>query len=68
MTPIDIDECREETDGCGQICSNTVGSYTCGCYNGYRLATDRHACNGTMILSISNIFVCYFTLILIILL
>ena len=46
MTPIDIDECREETDGCGQTCENTVGSYTCGCNSGYRLATDRHTCNG----------------------
>jgi hypothetical protein len=43
----DIDECHENTDGCGQICSNTFGSYTCSCNIGYRLDTDRHACNGT---------------------
>ena len=43
---IDIDECREGTDGCGQVCSNTFGSYICGCNNGYRLAADLHGCNG----------------------
>lgn len=45
---VDIDECRENTDGCVQICSNTIGSYACSCNSGYRLATDRHACNGTL--------------------
>jgi hypothetical protein len=46
----DIYECHENTDGCGQMCSNTLGSYTCSCNIGYRLDTDRHACNGTLFL------------------
>ena len=43
---VDIDECLEDIDGCGQRCSNTVGSYTCNCNSGYRLDSDRHTCNG----------------------
>ncbi len=46
MTLIDVDECREEIDGCGQTCSNTAGSYTCNCRTGYRLASDGLTCNG----------------------
>lgn len=46
---VDINECRENTDGCAQICSNTIGSYTCSCNIGYRLDMDRHACNGTLL-------------------
>ena len=43
---VDIDECAEGTDGCAQNCSNTIGSYTCSCGSGYRLASDGHSCNG----------------------
>ena len=43
---VDIDECRENTDGCSQICTNTIGSYRCSCNSGYRLGTDGHTCNG----------------------
>ena len=42
----DINECAEATDGCGQICTNTVGSYHCSCTIGYRLDPDGHGCNG----------------------
>ncbi len=42
----DIDECEEESDDCPQICSNTIGSYTCGCNLGYQLATDQRSCSG----------------------
>ena len=42
----DINECREETDSCEQNCVNTIGSYTCGCRDGYRLNRDGIACNG----------------------
>ena len=37
----DIDECIEVTSGCNQICSNTNGSYVCGCYSGYVLSDDK---------------------------
>ena len=42
----DINECQENTDGCSQMCSNTIGSYVCSCYAGYRLSLDRHSCIG----------------------
>ena len=41
---IDIDECSEGTSGCNQICSNTLGSYTCSCQDGYELDIDNHTC------------------------
>ncbi|XP_078610755.1 uncharacterized protein LOC144881494 [Branchiostoma floridae x Branchiostoma japonicum] len=40
----DTDECSRDTDGCSQICDNTVGSYTCRCRPGYSLQSDRHSC------------------------
>ena len=43
---IDIDECAENSDGCAQLCTNTVGNYTCSCRSGYRLASDGHWCAG----------------------
>ena len=42
----DIDECSKNTDNCSQICTNTDGNFTCGCYNGYLLDTDGTTCNG----------------------
>ena len=42
-----MNECEEGTSGCLQTCSNTNGSYACGCYPGYHLKEeDRHACEG----------------------
>ena len=43
---VDIDECRDNIDNCSQICLNTIGSYTCDCNLGYRIATDERACDG----------------------
>ena len=33
----DVDECEEESMVCGNFsqCENSVGSYSCQCYNGY---------------------------------
>lgn len=31
---------------CDQICSNTYGSYTCSCVNGYQLAPNGKSCLG----------------------
>ena len=42
----DINECAEDIDGCSQTCTNTIGSYTCSCGSGYRLAADGHQCRG----------------------
>ena len=42
----DVDECSEGTSGCSQECTNTVGSFTCSCFDGYLLDEDRKTCNG----------------------
>ena len=41
---VDIDECSGGTHGCLHICTNTPGSFTCGCYTGYK--HDGKTCNG----------------------
>ena len=43
---VDVNECIEDVDGCAQICTDTLGSYTCSCRSGYQLASDDHQCNG----------------------
>ena len=42
----DIDECNNGTHNCSQMCTNTNGSFTCGCKNGYQLDPDEVTCNG----------------------
>ena len=42
----DIDECSERTHDCSQICTNTDGSFICGCNSGYLLDSDGATCNG----------------------
>ena len=43
----DVDECSSNNDDCAQVCTNTPGSYTCGCNPGYELDGDGFSCNGT---------------------
>jgi fibulin 1/2 len=43
-TCTDIDECLTSNGGCAQTCTNSVGSYTCGCNAGYALAQDGFSC------------------------
>ena len=43
---MDVDECADGTDLCAQNCLNTIGSYTCSCNTGYRLAMDEKMCDG----------------------
>ena len=43
---LDINECTENTDGCAQMCTNTIGSFTCACRVGYLLNSDGRACQG----------------------
>ena len=43
----DIDECSEGTHNCDQICTNTVGSFTCSCNSGYKLLGNGKSCRGT---------------------
>ena len=42
----DIDECSEGTHNCFQICTNTDGSFICGCNSGYALDSDGVTCIG----------------------
>lgn len=34
---------------CEQKCINTLGSYECGCHDGYELEYDNQTCSGTFI-------------------
>ena len=43
---IDEDECGSVPTPCDQICSNTEGSFDCGCEEGYVLNTDGTTCEG----------------------
>ena len=43
---VDIDECAENTDGCAHTCTNSIGSYSCSCQSGYRLASNGLWCTG----------------------
>lgn len=43
---IDNNECLTNNGGCDDICTNTPGSYTCSCKDGYELDADKHTCNG----------------------
>ena len=51
MKHTDIIECAEGRANCQQLCINTIGSFTCACSAGFRLATDGHNCNGQSVLS-----------------
>ena len=42
----DIDECALNISGCNQNCTNTIGSYFCSCYPGYKLDKDDKTCIG----------------------
>ena len=46
FTFVDIDECSVGTHDCSQTCTNTIGSYICGCNSGYLLETDGTTCRG----------------------
>ena len=42
----DVNECLSNNGGCAQICTNTVGSFTCSCNTGYSLGADTRSCVG----------------------
>ena len=48
-------KCDEGTSGCNQTCTNTNGSYTCSCYNGYVLDADGHNCNGKVYIHVAYV-------------
>jgi len=44
---IDDDECADGGNGgCDQICVNSLGSFSCGCQEGFSLAADGTSCTG----------------------
>ena len=43
----DINEClSDETHNCPHICTNTLGSFVCGCIDGFHLDIDGTTCIG----------------------
>lgn len=42
----DVDECMEGTAMCEQQCSNTIGSYTCSCGEGFIIDENGYVCDG----------------------
>lgn len=43
VTCVDVDECATETY-CSQLCTNTVGGFSCSCVDGYVLRPDKTSC------------------------
>ena len=39
-------ECEEGIDNCEQLCTDTEGSFVCGCNEGYVLDANGFSCNG----------------------
>ena len=42
----DNNECSDGTHNCPHICTNTVGTFMCGCNSGFLLDIDLIACIG----------------------
>lgn len=43
---IDINECEIGQSSCTQTCTNSIGSYTCSCNEGYHLDSNGYNCLG----------------------
>ena len=43
---LDRNECESKKSSCQQACINTVGSYYCSCFKGYKLLEDFKRCKG----------------------
>ena len=46
---LDVNECDDDNGGCDQLCNNTLGSFSCGCAEGYLLNGDSINCDGELI-------------------
>ena len=44
----DINECADLSHRCEHGCTNTDGSYTCVCENGFELHSNGRSCNGNL--------------------
>ena len=49
---LDANECNSVTPVCGQICTNTEGSYECSCNTGYVLNNNGISCDGMYMLNV----------------
>jgi len=47
---VDIDECKTDNGGCEQNCTNTQGSYQCGCFAGYIMSNVQKNCSGKVLI------------------
>lgn len=43
-TCVDVNECAVNNGGCSQICSNSIGSFSCSCRTGFQNAPDGRTC------------------------
>lgn len=41
LCELDVNECDTGNHNCQQLCNNTVGGYSCSCYDGFRPINDR---------------------------
>ena len=48
-SPPDVDECLENLHACSDNCTNILGSYMCGCPEGFGLESDQRTCMGMYI-------------------
>ena len=53
----DNDECSIGTHNCPQICTNTKGSFYCGCNTGFVLNNDGATCNGEYYMKHAHMFI-----------
>jgi len=42
----DVNECITDNGNCEQNCTNTIGSFYCSCWTGYRLDENGKNCTG----------------------
>ena len=43
---VDRNECNARTHDCQQKCVNEYGTFSCSCYYGYQLNSDKKTCSG----------------------
>ena len=53
----DIDECMVDNQ-CAQICTNTMGSFTCSCEDGFQLDENGLDCNGKKLSGRGTTYIC----------